>query len=115
MNALFIYLKSQLCECWETTPFSEEHSCQKGLFLDRVLMSPKTEKALAAAVTKLMAPMARVACGDKRRWITKKERERSEQLVWFCITLIIKDKMRYCIVHQLINSYEYQKPNTCIY
>lgn len=52
-------------ECWETTPFSENHSCQKGLFLDRVLISPRTEKALAAAVTKLMAPMARVACGDR--------------------------------------------------
>lgn len=37
-------------------------SCQKGLFLDRVFISPRTEKALAAAVTKLMAPMARVAC-----------------------------------------------------
>lgn len=50
-----------------TTPFSEEHSCQKGLFLDRVLISPRTEKALAAAVTKLMAPMARVACREEGR------------------------------------------------
>lgn len=43
---------------------SGEGSCQKGLFLDRVLISPRTEKALAAAVTKLMAPMARVACRE---------------------------------------------------
>lgn len=53
------------------TPLNEDHSCQKGLFLDLVLISPRTEKALAAAVTKLMAPMARVACGDRegmRRW-----------------------------------------------
>lgn len=51
--------------CWETVQFSEDHSFQKGLFRDRVLISPRTEKALAAAVTKLMAPMARVACGEK--------------------------------------------------
>lgn len=30
------------------------------------MISPRTEKALAAAVTKLMAPMAREACGDKK-------------------------------------------------
>ena len=65
LRLYLICLKSQPHECWEITPFSEEHSCQKGLFLDRVLISPRTEKALAAAVTKLMAPMARVACGDK--------------------------------------------------
>lgn len=35
------------------------------------MIRPRTEKALAAAVTKLMAPMARVACGDReviKRW-----------------------------------------------
>lgn len=42
-----------------------DDSFQKGLFRDRVLISPKTEKALAAAVTKLMAPMALVACREK--------------------------------------------------
>lgn len=47
--------------------------CQKGLFLERVLISPRTEKALAAAVTKLIAPMAREACGAQRNglWIIK--------------------------------------------
>lgn len=58
---MLYFINLQPHECWEKTPFSEENSCQKGLFLDRVLISPRTEKALAAAVTKLMAPMARVA------------------------------------------------------
>lgn len=40
---------------------------QKGRFLERVLTSPSTEKALAAAVTNVMAPMARVACGHNRK------------------------------------------------
>lgn len=42
---------------------------QKGRFLERVLISPRTEKALAAAVTKLIAPMARVACGRGKNTI----------------------------------------------
>lgn len=42
---------------------------QKGLFLERVLIIPRTEKALAAAVTKLIAPMARVACGQWKNTI----------------------------------------------
>lgn len=49
------------------TPLSADYSIfQNGLFLDLVLISPRTEKALAAAVIKLMAPMARVACGDRQ-------------------------------------------------
>lgn len=47
-------------------PQQLHRSCQKGLFLDRVLISPRTENALAAAVTKLMAPMALVACQQKK-------------------------------------------------
>lgn len=62
---IFILFVSVGAACWETVQFSEDHSFQKGLFRDRVLISPRTEKALAAAVTKLMAPMARVACGEK--------------------------------------------------
>lgn len=58
-----------------------KYSCQKGLFLDRVLISPRTEKALAAAVTKLMAPMARVACGDRGTGlrVTFNQQERSDE------------------------------------
>lgn len=69
-NFIYSFLKLQLHECWETKSLIEEHSCQKGLFLDRVLISPRTEKALAAAVIKLMAPMARVACGGERETVS---------------------------------------------
>lgn len=66
MNASF-FLIIAAAFVLEMTPLSEDYSIfQNGLFLDLVLISPRTEKALAAAVIKLMAPMARVACGDRQ-------------------------------------------------
>lgn len=62
---------------WELIVGRQDHSFQKGLFRDRVLISPKTEKALAAAVTKLMAPMALVACGEKKTLMRNRAEDHS--------------------------------------
>lgn len=73
----FIYA-FMLHEEWGITAFREDYNHQKGRFLDRVLISPKTEKALAAAVTMLMAPMALEACRDKREDSESSENIRSQ-------------------------------------